>query len=292
MNRRIEESELILRPDGSIYHLNLQAEELAQTVILVGDPDRVPEVSSLFDTIEIKKQNREIVVHTGTVNSKRITVLSTGMGTDNIDIIINELDALVNIDLRTRMVKEKHTSLNLIRLGTSGSLQKEIPVDSFVVSEYAIGLDGLAYFYKQHNQVIDQEYTNAFINQLQWPASLPRPYVMKASESLLQKIGFDFIHGTTATAPGFYGPQGRELRLQTAHPELNQKLQDFSYQGKVIANFEMESSAIYALGQMLGHHTMTVCAIIANRVDLSFSKDYKKKVNELIQILLERISVL
>ncbi len=290
MKRRIEESELIIKPDGSIYHLNLHPEEIANTIILVGDPGRVPTVSSAFDSIEVKKQNREIVTHTGLYNGQRLTVLSTGMGTDNIDIIINELDALVNIDLKRREIKDTHTALNLIRLGTSGSLQANIPVDSFIASEYAVGLDGLAYFYQQHPQVIDQEFTNAFIQDTQWPDFLPKPYVIKGSDSLLRMLGNEFTHGTTATAPGFYGPQGRELRLNTTYPDLNQKLQNFSYHGKAITNLEMESSAIYALGQMLGHNTITTCAVIANRVNRTFSKDYKKTVQQLIELLLEKIS--
>ncbi|RLD61172.1 MAG: phosphorylase, partial [Bacteroidetes bacterium] len=264
-NGKIKNSELILHPDGEIYHLKLKPENLANTIILVGDPGRVEVVSSFFDTIEYVGQNREICTHTGTLNNKRLTVMSTGMGTDNIDIVMNELDALVNIDLQERKPKEKHTSLDIIRLGTSGALQPDIPLNSFVMSDYGLGIDGLLNFYKVKDGVIDQKLTDAFIKQMNWPDSFAKPYAIHASEKLTQKMGDGFVHGITATAPGFYGPQGRVLRLGLSYPDINENLHKFNFENNRIVNFEMETSALYGLGKMLGHETLTVCVAIANR---------------------------
>jgi len=289
---RIGESELILNPDGSVYHLKLRPEELARNIMVVGDPGRVPAVSKHFDRIEIQRHNREIVSHTGYIGNQRLTVLSTGMGTDNIDIVLNELDALVNIDLEQRAIKDQHTPLNIIRLGTSGALQAGVPVDSVVASTHGIGLDGMLYYYNDIEGVYDQAITHAFIDQTQWPSVFPRPYAVAASAQLLATVGEGFTHGMTTTAPGFYGPQGRVLRLATKHPDLNKAIADFNYNGNKVLNFEMETSALYGLGKMLGHQTLTVCAIVANRVEKTYSKDYHPVIEKLIQTVLSRMLAL
>lgn len=290
MTNPIAESELILNPDGSIYHLKLKPEDIAKDIIVVGDPGRVETISNKFDSIEFRQANREIVTHTGYISNKRITVMSTGMGTDNLDIVINELDALCNIDLKTRTPKTDHKSLNIYRLGTSGALQKDIPVDSFIASSHGVGLDGLMWFYKSVNDIIDKELTQAFLENLNWPKDLPKAYIVPASDALINTVGKDFPKGITATAPGFFGPQGRVLRIPLAYPQLNQQITDFNYKGLRITNFEMETSALYGLTKSLGHQAMTVCAIIANRERKEYSKDYKISVNKLIDNLLENIS--
>ncbi len=288
---RIAESELVLNPDGSIYHLKLHPEELAHDIIIVGDPGRVPTITRHFDRIEVQRQNREICTHTGYIGNKRLTVLSTGMGTDNIDIVINEIDALVNIDLAKREVKQEHTKLNIIRLGTSGALQADIPVDSTVISTHGIGIDGMLYYYKDLKRIYDKAMTEAFINQCQWDNNFPTPYAVSASDKLLRLFAAEHLSGITATAPGFYGPQGRKLRLDTTHPDLNQAIADFSFEGKRIVNFEMETSALYGLGKLLGHDTLTICAIIANRVSKTYSKDYHSIVEKLVISVLEKLVV-
>ena len=288
--RRIEESELIINPDGSIYHLHITPEQLADNIIVVGDPGRVETISQYFDTVEHKVYNREFVTHTGMYKGKRLTVLATGIGTDNIDIVMNELDALVNIDLKTRQVKEIHKSLNIVRLGTSGALQEYIPVDSFVFSSYGLGLDGLLNFYKDRDSVIDKEMTDEFYKFANWDKDLTKPYIVKASESLEEKISEGMFKGITATAPGFYGPQGRVLRLELRKPDINSSLESFNHNSLSVTNFEMETSALYGLGKMLGHQTATVCAIIANRYNKTYSKDYKVTVGKLIEVLLERLT--
>lgn len=291
MNKRpIGESELIINPDGSIYHLHLHPENIADDIILVGDPGRVEVISKYFDRIEFKMANRELHTHTGYIGNKRITVLSTGMGTDNLDIVMNELDAICNIDLKSRIPKDSHRSLRLYRLGTSGSLQPEIPVDTFVASSHGVGLDGLIWFYQQADEVIDQEMTAAFLKDTQWPQDLPKAYVIEGSEKLLNTIGKDFFKGITATAPGFFGPQGRVLRLPLHYPDLNKRISGFSFKGQKLTNFEMETSALYSLGKALGHEAMTVCAIIANRERKEYSKDYKLTVVKLIEEVLEKIA--
>ncbi|MBW6498012.1 MAG: nucleoside phosphorylase [Bacteroidales bacterium] len=288
--KKFKESELILNPDGSVYHIQLRPEDLADTVILVGDQYRVPVISKYFDKIEVKKAGREFVTHTGTLNGKRLTVLSTGIGTDNIDIVVNELDAAVNIDLEKRVPKEKHTALNLIRLGTSGALQPGLEVDTFVASAYGLGFDGLLNFYHYDEKLIEKDMIDAFIHHTKWNHRLPYPYIVKASENLLDKLAFDLPSGITATANGFYGPQGRELRIPLAFPELNERIEDFSFDNQLIINFEMETSAIYALGRTLGHNTLTICDIVANRVTKQFSKDYKASVEKMIELVLERLT--
>lgn len=290
MQKYFKDSELILNPDGSVYHLKLRPEHVAPVVIVVGDQSRVANISRYFDKVEFEIQNREFVTHTGYFNNKRITVLSTGIGTDNIDIVINELDAAVNIDLEKRVPREQHTSLDIIRLGTSGALQPEIEVDTFVVSEYGLGLDGLLNFYKYDDSILENNLTKAFLTQTGWSNKLPYPYIVKSSDSLMHKISKGLTTGITATASGFFGPQGRELRIPLAFPELNKKIEDFAYEGLKITNYEMETSALYALGKTLGHNTVTVCDIIANRVTRKYSTDYKKSIEKLIQLVLERIA--
>ena len=286
----IPASELILHEDHSVYHLKIKPENLADTVILVGDPQRVELVSDYFDKIEFKGENREIRTHTGTLNKKRLTVMSTGMGVDNIDIVLNELDALVNIDLETRTVKDKHKTLTLFRLGTSGALQPDVPPNAFVLSEYGLGLDGVLRYYQNAEKVIDNELSRAFISHAQWPSDLPKPYAVQSSESLFNLFKDHFITGITATAAGFYAPQGRELRLPLAYPEINNKMQEFSYRNRKIVNFEMETSALYGLSRLLGHHALTMCVAIANRNKNNFNQNYKTAIKELIELLLEIIT--
>lgn len=291
MQQPIPASQLVLNNEGAIYHLNLHPDQIADDIILVGDPGRVEMISSLFDTIEVKRQNRELFTRTGTYKGKRITVISTGMGTDNIDIVINELDALANIDLKTRMPKEEHRSLNLIRLGTCGALQADIEVeDSYVATTHAIGLDGLIYFYEKNKEVNETAIRDAFIQHMDYPKDLPLPYVVEGSKTLLERLGKGYFHGFTATAPGFYGPQGRTLRMHLAYPESNRKIENFEYNGQRICNFEMESSALYGLGKMMGHNCLTICVVIANRVAEKFAIDYHPYVKKLVVNTLERLS--
>jgi uridine phosphorylase len=290
---RINKSELVLNSDGSIYHLNLCPGDVAETIMLVGDPGRVKIIASFFDTIELEKQNREINTVTGTYKGKRLSVMSTGMGTDNIEIVVNELDALFNVDLKTRYFKEKKTSLNLIRIGTSGALQPDIPViDSFVVSEYGLGLDGLAYFYEKGEETIDSNLTDGFIKELNWDNNLPKPYGIKASDYLLEKVGFGWRKGITLTAPGFYAPQGRELRLKVKDNTIIDRARLYKYNDADVTNFEMETSALYVISAMLGHNALTVCDIIANRVNDEFNPNYKESMLALIGEVIERVAKL
>ncbi len=283
-------SELILNPDGSVYHLHLKPENIADTIIVVGDPGRVKEISKYFDSIEFSVQNRELNTHTGTIGGKRLTVLSTGMGTDNLDIVINELDAVVNIDLAAREPKELHTRLNIIRLGTAGALQSDIEPGTFVASSYGMGMDGLLYFYEKGKSVMNAAMAEAFVNHVQWDKNLPGIYAVPCSDMLMEKLGKDLVHGITLTAPGFYGPQGRELRLKLAFPELNHLIESFSFEGKRIANFEMETSALYGLGKMLGHDTLTICSIVANRVNQTYAKDYHSDIERMVKMVLTRLT--
>ena len=286
---KIQETELILNPDGSVYHLHLHPENIAETIIVVGDQERVAAISNRFDAIEFKVQNREFVTHTGRVGGKRITALSTGIGTDNIDIVLNELDAAVNIDLKERVPKKEHTSLNIIRIGTSGSLQADVPVDGFLLSTHGLGFDGLMNFYDVEKTKESEELVDAFITHTAWKNNLARPYLFAGSSKLISKLEEGMYKGITATAPGFYAPQGRELRLNASMKNLNEKLTSFSFNGQRITNFEMETSALFGLGSALGHQCATVCAIIGNRVTMQFSKNYKKAVDKLIDIVLERV---
>ena len=288
----IKHSELILNPDGSIFHLHLKPENLATRIILVGDPGRVDTIADYFSEIEFSTQNREFKTVTGWYNNTKLSVISTGIGTDNIDIVINELDALVNIDLETRTVRKEKKSLDIVRIGTSGGLQKDLPVNSFVVSQKSIGFDGLLNFYANRVAVSDMPFEIAFRNYTKWDASLPSPYVIDASETLLSKFkGDDFSFGVTISAPGFYGPQGRELRLPLAHPNLNEKIESFEHEGLRITNFEMESSAIYGLSKLLGHRALTVCLIIANRVTLTANENYRSEMRKLISKVLDKLTL-
>lgn len=286
----IAASELIINNRGAIYHVNCRPEEIATTIITVGDPDRVKEVSKHFDKIEFKNNHREFVTHTGFIGKKRLSVTSTGIGPDNIDIVLNELDALVNIDLETRTIKEKLTSLNIIRVGTSGSLQKEIPVDSFVASTHGLGLDNLLNFYLHNSNEEEKQILHAFNTHTQLHQGISAPYVNGASMALLKEFVNNFHQGITVTCPGFYGPQGRVLRMGLKHPHLVDRLTSFSFGQHHISNFEMETSAIYGMGKILGHHCLSLSAIVANRISKQFSKDGNAAVENLIKQTLSIIS--
>ena len=284
---RIAESELILNSRGAVYHLDVRPEELAGTVITVGDPDRVQEFSKYFDKVEVKRQHREFVTHTGLVNGKRLTVLSSGIGPDNIDIVMNELDALVNIDFETREIKPALSSLNIIRVGTSGSLQGDIPVDEFVASTHGLGIDNLLNFYRHEKNDEETQLIQAFITHVQMQGYSGQPYITGASPTLLKHFAQGFHQGITVTCPGFYGPQGRVLRLGVQNPQLIDRLTDFSFGQHRITNFEMETSAIYGLGKLLGHHCLALNVIVANRIAKEFSKDSKAAIEKLIVKFLE-----
>jgi uridine phosphorylase len=290
--QRIAESELIINDRGAVYHLDTRPEELATTIITVGDPDRVGAVSKYFDSIEFKNQHREFVLHTGFVGNKKITVVSTGIGTDNIDIVLNELDALVNIDFGSRTIKPQLTSLNIIRVGTSGSLQKDIPIDSCVASTHGLGIDNLLNFYRMEHNGEDQQLLHSFITQTQLNNNFAHPYISGAGSALLKHFVSGFHHGITVTCPGFYGPQGRVLRLGLSNPQLVDSLTEFSFGQHRISNFEMETAGIYGLGKLLGHQCMSLSAIVANRVEKQFSKDAGKVMDDLIKTTLEIISQL
>jgi uridine phosphorylase len=284
---RIAESELIINDRGAVYHLDLRPEEIAGTVITVGDPDRVKEVSKHFDSIEVKRQHREFISHTGYVGKKRLTVLSSGIGPDNIDIVINELDALVNIDFRTREIKKSLSSINIIRIGTSGSLQADIPVDSFVAATHGLGIDNLLNFYRHEHNEEEKQLIHSFVTHTQFHGQIGHPYISSGAASLIKHFVKDFHQGITVTCPGFYGPQGRILRLGVRSPDLINRLTDFRYGKHRITNFEMETSAIYGLGKLLGHNCLAVNAIVANRVKKEFSKDGKAAVEKLITKFIE-----
>lgn len=285
----IAPSELILNPDGSVYHLNLKPENIAQNIILVGDQDRVSKVAKHFDSIEFEAQKREFKTITGTFKNKKITIVSTGIGPDNIDIVINELDALVNINLNTRTIKKEHTSLNIVRIGTSGSLQSDIPIDSFVLAKFGLGLDGMLHAY-DCKHILEKEMEDAFIEHTNYSPRKSRPYIVKNSSVLEKKLTSDELFlGVTATAGGFYGPQGRILRLPIQDPNLNDKIDSFNFNGIKITNLEMETSAIYGLSKLLGHHAVSMNAIIANRINLTFSSDPHKTVEKLIEYTLNKL---
>ena len=285
----IPPTELIITKEGRIYHLDLLPEDIGDNIILVGDQERVPTISKYFDRIELKRSKREFVTHTGLLNNKRVSVISTGIGCDNIDIVVNELDALVNIDFEKKVVKKDHKTLSIIRIGTCGALQKEIPVDQFVLSTYGLGFDGLLAFYNPIYEDDEKALQKAFLQQIPWPKDANQPYFVRGSKILSEKIGKGMHHGITATANGFYGPQGRSLRLKTKLPDMNKFLNRFDYKNQKILNFEMETSALYGLSTMLGHHACTVCAVIGNRFSNTFSKDYKKAIENLVTTVLKRI---
>lgn len=285
---KISETDLILNSDGSVYHLNLLPKNISDTIIAVGDPSRVYKVSQYFDEVEFEMNKREFITHVGTYNGKKITVISTGMGTDNVEIFLTELDALVNIDLKTREVKNRKKKLKIVRVGTSGALQEDIPLDSHLVSNYAIGLDSLMQFYDLPMDAFEKKIAADI--KAKCKLSLA-PYVVKGSESLLKQIGFDMITGNTVTTPGFYAPQGREVRAATLMPKL---LEDLNYYHNKssefwLTNFEMETAGYYAMGRLLGHEVVSVNAMIANRIKNKFSKDPDKVIDDLIKKVLDRI---
>jgi uridine phosphorylase len=286
----IASSELILNPDGSVYHLNLKPEHIATDILFVGDQNRVEKITKHFSSIEFSLQKREFKTQTGIYKGKRITVISTGIGPDNIDIVMNELDALVNIDLETKTIKEKLTSLNIIRIGTSGSLQATIPCDSIVLSQYGLGLDNMLRSYCI-DEISETEIEDAFIKQTNWDLKKGRPYVIRGSEILEKKFQSTTIYkGFTGTAGGFYGPQGRVLRMPIQDQELNSKMDQFEYKGIKMTNLEMETGAIYGLGKLLGHQCLSLNAIIANRATGTFSEDPYKAVDALIEYALDKLA--
>lgn len=286
----IGSSELILNPDGSVYHINLKPEHVSPNVIFVGDPDRVDRVSKHFQKIEFSTEKREFRTVVGQLKGQRFTVISTGIGPDNIDIVINELDALVNIDLKKRIKKEKHTSLNLIRIGTSGSLQRDIPVDSMVLGKYGLGFEGLLHFYKA-DHIFEKELQEAFVKHTDYPKNRSLPYFVKNDNKLESKLlSQEVFSGITATAGGFYGPQGRVLRLELDRADMNEKIESFRFKELRISNLEMETSAIYGLSKLLGHKAVSMNAIIANRADLTFSKDPYRAVDRLIEYTLNALT--
>lgn len=288
--RRFEESELILNQDGSVFHLHIKPEQLAHKVILVGDPGRVSLVASHFTDIEMEVQSREFHSITGKYQGKRITVASTGIGCDNIDIVVNELDALANIDFATRTEKAEKTSLEIVRIGTCGGLQEYTPVGTFIVSEKSIGFDGLLNFYAGRNEVCNLALEDAFTKHMHWNPQLCAPYVIEADEELTNRIGGDdMVHGITIACGGFYGPQGRQLRIPLADPDQNAKVESFEYEGMHITNFEMESSALAGLSKLLGHKATTCCMVIANRLIKEANTGYVSTIDNLIKEVLERI---
>jgi uridine phosphorylase len=288
--QKIAESELILNSRGAIYHLDVRPEELADTIITVGDPDRVKEVTKHFDTVEVKRNHREFVTHTGYLGGKRISVVSTGIGPDNIDIVLNELDALVNIDFETRMIKPTLSHLTIIRIGTSGSLQEDIEVDSFVATTHGLGIDNLLNYYRHDNNDEEMQILQQFVAHTQLGSNFSQPYISTAAPSMLKNFVDGFHHGITVTCPGFYGPQGRVLRLGLTNPDLIDRLTQFTFGNHRITNFEMETSAIYGLSKLLGHHCLSLSAIVANRVKKEFSKDGGAAVESLIVKSLDLIA--
>lgn len=285
----IAPSELIINSDGSVFHLHIKPDELAQNVILVGDPGRVEMVSSFFDSKEFERSSREFVTVTGTYKGKRVTVLSTGIGTDNIDIVMNELDALANIDFNSRSPKSEHKRLKILRIGTSGSIQPDIPLGSFVLSHISVGCDGLLNWYAGRDRVTIKDMEEAFLNHTGWLPELPPPYFASASPVLINALSDITIKGVTISASGFYAPQGRVLRLPLAMPDMVHKLETFRFNGERITNFEMEGSAIAGLATLLGHDAATVCCIIANRYLHESTPDYKPLIRKLVELSLERI---
>ncbi len=287
--QKIAESEMILNNRGAIYHLDLRPEEIAPTIITVGDPDRVKEVSKYFDKIEHTSQHREFVTHTGTLGSKRLSVVSTGIGPDNIDIVLNELDALVNIDFESRTIKPTLQHLTIIRMGTSGALQEDIPVDSIVATTHGLGIDNLLNYYRHDNNEEEMQIIQQFVAHTQISSNFSQPYISTAGAAILKHFVDGFFHGITITCPGFYGPQGRVLRLGLTNPDLIDRLTEFKFGPHRITNFEMETSAIYGLGKLLGHQCLSLSAIVANRIKKEFSKDGNAAVENMIKKSLEII---
>jgi uridine phosphorylase len=277
-----KKTELITNKDGSIFHLNLLPGDISDKIIIVGDPGRVDMLASLMQEVRVRKENREFKTVTGYFENTELTVISSGIGTDNIDILINELDALVNIDLKTGVCREEPVSLSFVRLGTSGGLRSDIPAGSCVLAETAIGFDGLLHFYEGYDWILDTSLADYLVEYIEWPDTLSYPYAVNASKELIELFSNEgFIKGITISAPGFYAPQGRRLRLETFDNEINQKLSEFSFRGRTISNYEMESSAIYGLSALLGHKALTVCLVIGNRVTGEFVQDYKPLMSDL-----------
>lgn len=288
--RKIESSELIINEDGSVFHLHLRPEQLADKIILVGDPGRVEMVASYFDRQEAMAENREFKTITGTYKGKRMTVVSTGIGTDNIDIVVTELDALANIDFTSRMEKAEKKSLTLLRLGTSGAIQPDIPIGTFLFSRTSVGFDGLLNFYKGRNDVCDLDIEKAFMQHTGWSELLAKPYFIDAHKSLYELFRDKTMEGITVSAPGFYAPQGRWVRLSPADPQLNEKIESFRYEGRRITNFEMEGSALAGLSALMGHKAATICTIIAQRINKDANTDYKPFVRQMIEMALDKLA--
>ena len=290
MKKSIESSEMIINDDGSIFHLHLRPEQLRDNIIVVGDPARVDMVASFFDSIDYDVSSREFHTIAGTYGGKHIMCLSDGIGGDNIDIVMNELDALANIDFSTRQIKDSFRQLTVVRVGTSGGLQPDLPVGTFVIAQKGIGFDGVINFYADRNKVCDLDFEHNFCATVGWNPLWAKPYVVDADPELVERIGrYDMKRGCTISANGFYGPQGRQLRLQLADPQINSKIEAFRYKDYRITNYEMESAALQGLGKMFGHKTMTVCAIIANRLAGNATSNYKSPIKDLVQMVLDRI---
>jgi len=287
--RTIPPDQLPINADGTAFHIHLHPEELADRVVMMGDPDRVPVVAKHFDSVEFDRQSREFRTITGSYRGKRITAISHGIGCDNIDIVMNELDALANIDFATRQVKPDFKQLTLVRIGTCGGLQPFCPVGSYIVSEISMGMDGLIYFYDNHESIIDKELAARFVNHTVWNPITAIPYFVRSDETLVQQIGHDMAKGITISANGFYGPQGRYVRLPLTQPNLNEKIESFEYQGLKIANYEMESAALAGLSRLMGHRAMTACLVIAGRYSGEMNTNYKGSFDGLIEKVLERI---
>lgn len=287
--RIIPESELIINSDGSVFHLHLKPEQLSDKIIMMGDPERVSLTASFFDSIEYDIQSREFHTITGTYKGKRITALSHGIGPDNIDIVITELDALANVDFKTREVKKDFNQLTMVRVGTSGGLQPHCPIGSYVVAAKSIGFDGVLNYYEGRNDITLNEFEEAFKKYVGWNPQHCAPYVVRADEELVQRIGYDMIPGVTISAIGFYGPQGRYVRMSLANPDLNSKIETFRYKDDMITNYEMESAPLAGLGRLMGHKAMTICTIIANRLAGESNANYKGSIEDLIKKVLDRI---
>jgi len=288
--KSFEASELVLKPDKSVYHIGLHSYQMADDIIVVGDPGRVAMISQMFEKIEHKVENREIITHTGFFNGKPITVMSTGMGPDNIDICLNEIHVLATWDIENSKMLENPRKLNIVRIGTSGGLQTDIPIETVIASEMVIGIDGLLNFYGGDKSLLNNSLSDSFSEHTKWPIELGKPYAANASKFLLSKIASDYRKGITMTAPGFYGPQFRALFVPVKYPELQEKINSFEFENLKITNLEMETSALYGLGSMMGHEMLTVCLIIANRASGQFSKDYKPAMKKLVEEVLFNLS--
>ena len=289
-NQPIPSSELIINDDGSAFHLHILPEDLADTVIMMGDPGRVNTIAEHFDTIELDKQSREFHTITGTYRGKRVTALSHGIGTDNIDIVMTELDALANIDFKTRLPKEEHRRLTILRIGTCGAAQPDIPLGSYILSHISIGFDGVLNWYKDGEKIFLMDFENAFIKHMDWPARYARPYFVRSSAKIVERFQDWTVKGMTVSAPGFYGPQGRSVRLELTMPDLIEKLESFSYEGYRVTNIEMESSALAGLAALLGHDAATVCLAIANRHVKESNPDYKPLMAQLLRRALDTLT--